>query len=805
MKKKNFLSRYLAVRYIGCVLLVLTLFSSGFGFYLHRSLVQEELETDKAESTATLQTLSMALTDWIQSQVSLAKLIANSQSVIQACSHPENEEIVSKAQSYLQSIHDRYGFYENIPLALHKVDDSTLSVTVNGQSRRISDGQFFVDTVNGKTVGKCNPQMSFIKASRGGKDYFISQVYPSLLRGNPIFVIAVPVYDSGRHVGTVVLAPQMDYFTDMFIKKIRMGERGSVFFSDDRNMFIAHHNSKLILKKELGDHTEYLQEISDGKDDFFSIAGTGEDFRYLSMHVDIPSQNILHEWFLTVVKPKAEIEAGADEIIYKLYWSGTLLIVMVGLVLLGLTRWLVTRPLSKVVSYAKSIEQGDFNASLALERSDEIGVLADSLRNMTVTILGQLQTEMDLFKGILAGIQNPFAVVDTEMRLINCSDSMINTTGRTGKSDDFQGWNIAKFFFDDANRPVILSEVFKDGRARHKVPFAYTNPKGKAFEMLIDVVLVRSDKGEVLGGITFWNDITELKAQQRAIEEQKDRIEHAAVEAEQLSGITSESLHSLMEDVASSSQMTSEQEACLLETVTAIDELSSTIQEVAQNASLTAANAEGTKEQAANGVLVAGETISSIHSVRELVSSTQEDLKTLGHQADAIGDVMKIINDIADQTNLLALNAAIEAARAGEAGRGFSVVADEVRKLAEKTIDATGEVEGAIGAIQSNSRQCFRSITHVEAEVTTSVENVQKTDVAFKKIAEFAEVTSDMITGIATATDQQSAATEQIAKTAGEVRGMAEETNEVMTRSDDSVRQLQKAFKQLNDIIISMH
>ncbi|MFW5497715.1 MULTISPECIES: methyl-accepting chemotaxis protein [unclassified Maridesulfovibrio] len=805
MKKKNFLSRYLAVRYIGCVLLVITLFSSGFGFYLHRNLVQEELETDKAESTATLNTLSMALTDWIHSQVGLAKLIASTQSVVQACSNPENEDIVFEAQRFLQSIHDRYGFYENIPLALHKTDSSPLEIEVNGQSRRISDGQFFVDTVDGKTIGKCSPQMSFIKASREGKDYFISQVYPSLLRGNPIFVIAVPVYNRGNHVGTVILALQMNYFTDMFIKKIRMGERGRVFFSDDRNMFIAHPDPDLILKKELGDHTQYLQNITDGKEDFFSTAGTGEDFRYLSMHVEIPSQNILHEWFLTVAQPRSEIEAGADGILQKLYWSGALLIVMIGLVLFGLNRWLVTCPLARVVSYSKSIEQGDFNAELSLKRSDEFGVLADSLRNMTVTILGQLQTEMDLFKGILAGIQNPFAVVDPEMRLINCSDSMIRTTGRMGRSEDFQGWNISKFFFDDANRPVLLSEVFKDGKARNKVPFAYTNPNGKSFEMLIDVVLVRSDKGEVLGGITFWNDITELKSQQKAIEEQKDRIEQAAVEAEQLSGTTSKSLQSLIRDVADSSKMTSEQEACLLETVTAIDELSSTIQEVAQNASLTAQNAEGTKEQAANGVLVAEETISSIHSVRELVSSTQGDLKTLGHQADAIGDVMKIINDIADQTNLLALNAAIEAARAGEAGRGFSVVADEVRKLAEKTIDATGEVEGAIGAIQSNSRQCFRSISNVEAEVTTSVENVQKTDVAFKKIAELAEVTSDMITGIATATDQQSAATEQIAKTAGEVRGMAEETNAVMTRSDDSVRQLQKAFKQLNDIIISMH
>ncbi|MEZ7195194.1 methyl-accepting chemotaxis protein [Pseudodesulfovibrio karagichevae] len=767
--------------------------------------MQEELKTDRAENVATLQALSLALTDWINSQVNLAKLIAGTESVVLACSYPEDPSKVAEAQRFLQSIHDRYGFYENIPLALHRPNGEPLNTTVNGEPRMVRDGGFFVDTVGGKTIGKCSTEMSFIKASREGREYFISQVYPSLLRGNPIFVIAVPVRRYGRHVGTVILAPQMDYFTDMFIKKRRIGKRGQVFFSDDRNVFIAHSDPSLILKKDLGNHAQYLQKISEGNTEFFSSAGTGEEFRYLSARVGIPASNILHAWFLTAAKPTTEIEAGADEFLRKLCWAGAGLILMLALVLYGLTRWLVTSPLSRVAAYAGSIEQGDFEATLTLDRSDEIGVLAQSLRNMTESIIGQLRKEMGLFRGILSGIQNPFAVVDTELGVINCSDSMIRTTGRTGRVEDFRGWPVARFFFDDPSRHVILTDVFNDGQPRKKVPFAYTNPRGESFDMLIDVVLVRDDEGEVLGGITFWNDVTEIKAQQRTIEAQKDRIEEAAAEAERLSLTTEKQIGLLMEDVTNSSRLTSEQEDSLLETVTAIDELSATIQEVARNASHTAQNADGTREQAHNGVMVAAATISSIHAVRELVSSTQRDLKTLGQQADAIGEVMKIINDIADQTNLLALNAAIEAARAGEAGRGFSIVADEVRKLAEKTLNATGEVDGAIKAIQGNTRQCYASITHVEAEVSNSVQNVQKTDSAFKAISELAEVTSGMVTGIATATEQQSAATEQIAKTAAEVRAMAEETNRVMARSDDSVHQLGDAFKQLHDIIVSMN
>src|SRR6202035_127792 len=84
-------------------------------------------------------------------------------------------------------------------------------------------------------------------------------------------------------------------------------------------------------------------------------------------------------------------------------------------------------------------------------------------------------------------------------------------------------------------------------------------------------------------------------------------------------------------------------------------------------------------------------------------NTTNQQIGGLAQAAQKIGDVVKLIQDVAGQTNLLALNATIEAARAGEAGRGFAVVASEVKSLAVQTAKATEEIAGQIAAVQAST------------------------------------------------------------------------------------------------------
>ncbi len=221
------------------------------------------------------------------------------------------------------------------------------------------------------------------------------------------------------------------------------------------------------------------------------------------------------------------------------------------------------------------------------------------------------------------------------------------------------------------------------------------------------------------------------------------------------------------------------------QTAAAVEEMNATVSQVAQNSGKAATLAQETVKTAKDGGSVVSDTISGMQQLSDAVSSSATIISELGKSSDQIGEIVRVIEDIADQTNLLALNAAIEAARAGEQGRGFAVVADEVRKLAERTTKATKEIGDMIRQIQQDTRGAVESMQQGTVKVTSGVDLVNKTGEALARIVEMVSESADMIRQIAVASEEQSVATQQIAN---DIENVAKVTKESASGANESAK-----------------
>jgi len=283
-----------------------------------------------------------------------------------------------------------------------------------------------------------------------------------------------------------------------------------------------------------------------------------------------------------------------------------------------------------------------------------------------------------------------------------------------------------------------------------------------------------------------------------------DRMNAVAQKARAVAETMTDKADALAEQFRAVIQGAEEQRNALGETMTGMTEMREVVLNVAQSASQAAGSADTARESAGRGAHIVGEAVTAITRVREDTEDLKRSMGDLGFQAEAIGKVMNVINDIADQTNLLALNAAIEAARAGEAGRGFAVVADEVRKLAEKTMDATREVGEKIQAIQSSTHE---NIARVEASARAAEEASEKANLSGETLEEIVALVGTNaaeVASIASASEEQSAATEEMSRSIGTVNDIAGRTVTEMMRSTALTEELTRLAEETQKVIKSL-
>ena len=294
------------------------------------------------------------------------------------------------------------------------------------------------------------------------------------------------------------------------------------------------------------------------------------------------------------------------------------------------------------------------------------------------------------------------------------------------------------------------------------------------------------------------------EATRRAERAKAEGMLQAARELEGIVQVVSSASEALSAQIAQSSRGADDQSARVRETATAMEEMNATVLGVAKNAQQAANVSHQAREQAVEGSQIVNDAVMGIESVHTQSIAIKEDMDALGKQAESIGQIMGVIADIADQTNLLALNAAIEAARAGDAGRGFAVVADEVRKLAEKTMSATQEVGQAITGIQAGTRKNILNVEQVAVTIESATNMSVRSGESLKKILEFVHLVNDQVQSIATASEQQSAASEEINQSVEQVATISAQTAQIMEQAAKAVADLTQQSQSLQRLIEEM-
>ena len=210
--------------------------------------------------------------------------------------------------------------------------------------------------------------------------------------------------------------------------------------------------------------------------------------------------------------------------------------------------------------------------------------------------------------------------------------------------------------------------------------------------------------------------------------------------------------------------------------------------------------AEQARAQAGHGEQLMGEMLDSVKRMESTSLDLKNSMAELSAQVDGINRIMDVISEIADQTNLLALNAAIEAARAGEAGRGFAVVADEVRKLAERTIQATGEVDGVVKNIQGGAQRTADEMDQVVSLISAGAQLAANAGGALTQIEALVRENTAQVEAITHASQEQTALSSSINSAAETVKGIAAETARSMRDAADSVQSLEKTAGTLAEL-----
>ena len=441
---------------------------------------------------------------------------------------------------------------------------------------------------------------------------------------------------------------------------------------------------------------------------------------------------------------------------------------------------------------ATRVSNGDYNVD---DGKKHTGVYSNMIH-----MVHKIKESLDFSQQILATFPIPIAIFDNNNKLQYANKEMMELLEITSSMESCIGQTSGDFMYRQPNFETATKKAINT-KQRGKVDIKFQTYKNKEIYVSTLAQPIFDLSGNVTNIISVWRDTTEQTIQAEKIAMAHDNMQNIAHELEQVASIASSATEELSSQIELSESGANTQAERVSVTATALEEMNATVLEIARNAGTTSDSAASVRTEASAGSESMQECVQAMQEVRNESLKLQEEMGVLSGHAQAINEIMNVISDIADQTNLLALNAAIEAARAGEAGRGFAVVADEVRNLAEKTMTSTTDVGNAINAIQKSTADNSRLVIDAVEKIEKVTEMVSQAGEALLDIVHLADTTADQVRAIATASEEQSATSEEITQSVDSINAIAKDNANRMQQAREAVNEVVTQSKVLSQLI----
>jgi methyl-accepting chemotaxis protein len=480
------------------------------------------------------------------------------------------------------------------------------------------------------------------------------------------------------------------------------------------------------------------------------------------------------------------------------YTAGILILLSTVIVIFIIMYVIKTKILSdlfKSIDFIKNLSLGDVSETLEINRTDEIGILTNSLNKLKENSQAQANAVCSMSEGNL----DIDVHVMSEKDLLGKAVSTIKDSLTLISNDILTLLNAASrgdlgTRIESKKHKGIFKEII-DGL--NDTCESLTTPINEGVEVLGKMaqgdLMVRME-GQYLGDHQLIKD---------SINKLADSFTNILSEVYTSVEVTKNSSSQISSTAEQISAGATQQSAQTTDIAGAVEEMAKTIVETAGNTINASDSAKDAGSHARVGVEKVIQSKEGMTKIVDSAKKTETIISSLANKTDQIGEITQVINDIADQTNLLALNAAIEAARAGEHGRGFAVVADEVRKLAERTSKATKEIADTITSIQKEAIDANESMREAGDSVKSGMEMNEELASSLQNILESSEGVISQIELVAAASEQQSTTAEEISRNLESITNVTNETTSGIKQVAKNAEELHMQTNHLLELVMN--